>query len=180
MSPKELNTPIYFPEDNEIAPVLVSEHGKAWLCDTGVGLAKMGLTPEQDCCICHWLVEAPAAHPAWHSYSIFCQHLRPMAGGPEIKFYLDGATHEMIVFALNPRMPRKEMIETGIVNGRWMTPPNFAVQFIESNDDDARAKVRGAVQEILDGKLSPDSDWRAAWAVRFGSNMIKQGGLGRG
>jgi hypothetical protein len=176
--PKELFTPIYFPEDNEIEPVLRGDHGRAWLCDTSVGLVKMNLKPEQDATICHWVVEAPAAHPAWHSYSLHCQHLRPMPGH-EIKFYLDGATHEMVVFALNPRLPRRGMIEDGIVAGRWLTPPNFAVQFIESNDDDACERVKKAVQEILDGKLSPDTDYRAVWAARFGSNMLKQAGFGR-
>lgn len=157
-----------------IEPGLLAAQGKAWLCDPTIGHSVLKIKPEQDACICHWVIEAAWAHPAWHSYSIFCQHLRPMEGYDKpVITHLEGATHEMLVFALDPRKDRESMIKTGIVDGRWMNPPNFAAQFIAMNDEVARAKIQGAVQDIIDGTLSPDTDFRAMWIERFGDNMVR-------
>jgi hypothetical protein len=55
---------------------------------------------------------------------------------------------------------------TGIVDGAWLQPGNFAAQFIEISDELAGKRVRDGVQEICDGRLSPDTDARQAW-TRF-------------
>jgi hypothetical protein len=158
----------------DIEPTLEGDCGEAWLCDIGVGQALMGVKPEQDATICHWVVEVPWAHPAWHSYSIISQHLRPMDGYDKaIVFHLEDATHELLVFALDPKKDRKRLIETGIVERHFLNPPNFAAQFIELDDDLARERIKSTVQEIVDGKLSPDTDYRQMWVKRFGGNMVK-------
>lgn len=156
-------------------PVLQGDHGKAWLCDIKVGHGIMNIPDDQDACICHWVVEAPWAHPAWHSYSIFCQHLRSIPGYDQpVLFHLPDATHEMLVFALDPRKDRQSMIDTGVVEGRWMQPANFGAQFIELDDDLARERIKSTVQEIIDGKLSPDTDHISMWRHRYGGNMMKK------
>jgi hypothetical protein len=158
-----------------VEPYLTGKLGKAWLCNLAAGYVIMKIKPEQDACICHWVIEASWAHPAWHSYSIFCQHLRPIPGYDHpVIHHLKDATHEMLVFALDPRKDRDSMIKTGIVEGRWLQPANFAAQFIAINDDVARKKIGLAIMEIVDGKLSPDTDYRAMWIERFGGNMVKE------
>jgi hypothetical protein len=155
-------------------PVLKGEHGRAWLCSLDEGYKRMGIKPEQDACICHWVIEAAWAHPAWHSYSLFCQHLRPMAGYDQpVIFHLEDATHELLLFSLDPRKDRESLIKTGIVDGRWLQPANFAAQFIELDDELARSRIRSTVQEIVDGTLSPDTDFLQMWVKRFGGNMVK-------
>ncbi len=155
-------------------PSISGEHGKAWLCDLAFGRELKNIREEDDATLAHWIVEAPWAHPGWHSYSIVLVHLRPMADDRPTTFYLDDATHEMWVFALDPEMDRNPIILTGIVAGSWLQPKNFAAQFIEINDDLALIRIRQAVQAICDGTLSPDTDWMSAWAKLFGDNMIKE------
>lgn len=154
-------------------PVISGPHGKAWLCDTAKGREIMGLSGENDATLAHWIVEAPWAHPAWHSYSIVLVHLRPMPDNQETIFYLDDATHEMWLYALNPECDRNPVIERAIVEGPcWLHPGNFAAQFIEITDDLARFRVKDAVRMICDGTLSPDTDFRSMWEHLFGDNMM--------
>jgi hypothetical protein len=156
-------------------PDLSGKYTKAWLCNIDEGRRIMKVKPEQDASICHWVIEAPWAHPAWHSYSIFCHHLRPMPGSDvPVAFYLEGATHEMLVFCLDPTKGRESLIETGIVkDANWLEPANFAAQFIELDDELACDRIKRTVQEIVDEKLSPDTDFRREWIHRFGNNMMK-------
>lgn len=124
----------------------------------------------------YWIVEAPWAHPVWHSYLALLVHLRDI--GLPTKFYLDGATHELWLFALDPQMPRDSF-----VRGRTspmeatLSPKQFGAQFIEPNDDAAKARVEAALEEVCAGRLSPDSDHhhQLEWARRFGDNMMKRG-----
>lgn len=167
--------PCLIPEKHRITapPVVEGPVGRAWKCDTANGLRKMRAKPEDDACLVHWLIEAPWAHPAWHSYSLVLIHLRPMPDNRPTKLYLDGATHELWLYALDPDGNRNKLLASGIPKNMWMTPKNFAGQFIEVTDDLARERVQKSVQAICDGVLSPDTDWQSMWADLYGWNMIK-------
>lgn len=158
---------------------IVGRGARAWLIDLDAARKRRGAPPNTDATIVHWVIEAPWAHPLWHSYSIVCIHLRPLASHPEIKFYLDGATHEMWVLALHPRSgSRQKLLEyaTFGVEGSTpsLTPANFAAQFIEISDELAIDRVARAVEMVCDGELSPDTDYFRSWAELFGSNMIRR------
>lgn len=155
------------------APTLQGPHGRAWLCNLAVGRSRLNIPAEQDGTVAHWVVEAPWAHPAWHSYSIVLMHLRPLPRGGQTLLYRDGATHEMWVKAMDPSADYNDMIASGIVTNQWLSPSNFAAQFIEITDELALERVRKTVQEICDGRLSPDTDFRSDWIHRFGDNMMK-------
>jgi hypothetical protein len=159
-------------------PEVVGSHGKAYLCDRAAGYKQLGVKPEQDACLDHWIVEAPWAHPAWHSYSLVLIHLRPMADRRKTLIYLDGATHELWLYALDPEKDRNPMQKTGIVDC-WLNPKNFSAQFIEISDDLARKRVREAVMSICAGRLNPDTDARQQWIELFGNNMMKDRPLRR-
>jgi len=148
--------------------------GRAWLADFDAGRRLMGVRPEDDAGLAHWVVEAPWAHPIWHSYSIILIHLRPMPDSRPTKFHVDGATHEMHVYALDPNKDRNRMIENGIPEGHWMSPVNFAAQFIEISDELALARIRSCIDMICDGTLSPDTDWMSDWVKLFNDKMIKK------
>lgn len=171
--------PCKIPNEHHISapPVINGTVGRAWKCDTANGLRKLGHKPEDDACLVHWLIEAPWAHPAWHSYSLVLMHLRPMPDGRETKLYFPEATHELWLYVLDPTMPRDKLLATGIPaidhKGMWMTPKNFAAQFVEVTDDLARERVQKSVQAICDGALSPDTDWQSMWADLYGWNLIK-------
>lgn len=160
----------------DLVPDVSGRHGKAWRAHLAAALARAGIKPENDAGLVVWIVEAPWAHPAWHSYAIVCVHLRPMADKRPTKIYLDGATHEIWVYALDPRGKRQALIENptfGAETCQFLTPCNFAAQFIEPSDDAARGRVEAAVRAICDGALSPDTDFVRHWAHLFGSNMMK-------
>lgn len=109
-----------------------------------------------------WIISAPWAHPAWHSYEIAVYHLRPDPKFPETKLFDPRATHEVVVFALDPSHP--------IVVGEAphiLTPANYAEQFHADSDAEAVAYVTKTVQDICDGNFSPDTDFAAAWRIRF-------------
>src|SRR4051812_16237629 len=123
--------------------------------------------------LAHWLIEAPRAHPVWHSYSLVMHHLRPMKNLTKPMIYLPGATHEVCLFALDPMVDRRPLIAGGKVEALWLMPGNFAAQFIAATDAVARDRVRWAAQAVCDGVLNPDTDFRRQWVDLFGDNMMR-------
>jgi len=165
--PREITDPI------DIPPYVKGPHGMAWKCDAAVGRAKLKIKPEDDATLVHWVIEAPWAHPIWHSYSLILVHLRPMPDGRKTLMYVDDATHELWLYALNPEIDRNPMVRTGLVEGNFLTPVNYASQFVEVDDALALFRIQQAVQEICNGTLSPDVDFSSMWVDRFGNNMMK-------
>lgn len=155
-----------------LPPALSGAAGKAWAVDLDAAYARAGKSHRRGAEVASWLVEAAWAHPIWHSYWICLVHLRPMPDWREAKFYLEGATHELWLFALDPEGKRQEMVETGVMLAMW--PKNFAAQFIAESDAAAMQRVEQAVEAVCQGVLSPDTDFRSAWAALFGDNMLRR------
>lgn len=154
-------------------PTLVGKFGKAWDIDLArIRREVLKVPQDDDAALIASIVEAPWAHGAWHSYMFSLVHLRPMADNRPTIFYLEGATHELVIEAINPDYDRNEMLKTGKVYR--LTPANFAEQFIAESDEAAIARVKDAIMLVVDGKLSPDTDYIRAWANLFGDNMIKK------
>lgn len=158
------------------APKIEAEKGKAWECDVPALRRAMSVREEDDAVLTNWIVEAPWAHPSWHSYAITLMHLRELPDKRRTVFYLDDATHEIWVHALDPEGDREKLIRGG---GGFdcchvLSPKNFASQFIEIEDRFALERVEAAVRLICEGKLSPDSDHaRCCWPRLFGDCMLK-------
>jgi hypothetical protein len=160
----------------DIEPALIGIRGRAWRVD--LDAIRKRVTPDkvEDACVEVWIVEAPWAHPFWHSYVVGLIHLRPMEDGRDTKFHIDGATHEMWVDALDPDQMRQPAIK-GETHWSPLQPTNFAAQFIADTDDAARACVQAAVHMICRGLLSPDTDFTWRWIELFGDNMVKEVGM---
>lgn len=152
-------------------PDLAGPHGRAWRCDHLAGLVQDGVKAEDDAVLVSWCVEAAWAHPVWHSYWICLVHLRPMPDARETKVYLAGATHEFWLYALNPQEPRTQLVEAG--KPAFLNPMNFAAQLVCADDAQALSSIETTVREIVNGQLSPDTDFRRAWIARFGDNMVR-------
>jgi hypothetical protein len=155
-------------------PTKDGPYSRAWLGDIDAWYAQRNAKREDGGDIASWLVEAPWAHPMWHSYWICLLHLRPTPDGRPTKFYVDGATHELWLYALDPDQPRQTMLDTG--QFKLLLPTNFAAQFIEPDDEAAKARVAETVRLICIGTLSPDTDFIRQWAALFGDNMLKDRG----
>lgn len=163
------------PRDKITAPpTIAGTRALAWSIDLDALRRRLNVPAMADSTLVMWVIEAPWANLAWHSYALTLVHLRPFPGQKTI-FYLDGATHELWLYALDPGAPRQALIEGAEPDaGRWwLTPINFASQIIEPDDGAALARVRSAVLKICEGHLSPDTDYNRHWIHLFGDNMIK-------
>lgn len=155
----------------DLEPDIRGKHGRAWLHPTEQ-VRRMAPEGTLDATVALWVVEAPYAHPIWHSYAIVVVHLRPVLGlRPAIK-YLADATHEISVHALNPRAQRARMLRGPINPSEWLQPCNFAAQFAVRTDEDAREAVKRTVMMVCSGRLSPDTDHQRAWVQIYGDNML--------
>ena len=106
-------------------------------------------TPAQAASLARWLIEAPGQSPAWRHYLLSIIHLRPMLGAPPAHIRRPGATHELILCALDSeRGPRVDDIETIC----YLTPLNALVQFT-ATDEVAIHVGELAARAICDGYM---------------------------
>lgn len=96
----------------------------------------------------HQIVAAPWAHPAWSHYAVSVVHLRPDEGVIAPNFYFEGATHELLIVALDPRDNKTPLL-----------PVNFAMQAIFYADESAARLGERVAEMILDQRLNPDTDF---------------------
>lgn len=148
--------------------MLAGPHGKAWQYDLNQLRKTLQKRVGPDASVCSWFIYAPWANPIWHSYALHLIHLRAIPRFDPPIITLSGATHQLMLYALNPDwQPTLEELP------HWLLPMNFAAQFIAKDDENAAWRMRFTVDEILSGELSPDTDFTQAWIARFGANMIK-------
>ena len=155
-------------------PSMVGRVGAAWELDFSFLRKKFSIKEEDDASLTSWIIEAPWAHFAWHSYLLTAVSLREMLDKRPTKFYLEGATHEIWLQALNPEKSRQDFLDGKILlNEIGLIPLNFAAQVIRSSDDLMVEEIRKAVSDVVDGLLNPDTDFVQQWIERFGDSMIK-------
>lgn len=161
-----------------IEPLEILEFGsrRAWRLDWVAKLRRAGHDPALDGVVASWIIQAPWAHFLWHSYWLHFVHLRPIERGEGViptKFYLEGATHEIWLYALDPEVP----LEISIGNEKMpavLTPKNFASQLILESDEAAVELARSTAKDVLEARLNPDTDAIRYWWARFGSNMRRE------
>ena len=162
------------PEPISKEPDRAGLHGKAWLIDIEAARAKI-VPPQIDGSVASWIIEAPWAHPIWHSYVLHLMHLRSLEGFDAPKILKPGATHEFHLLALDPDQPRQPCITADApVCVLW--PANFAAQLVYDSDEAAAQRMAETVRMICDGELSPDTDFRYAWTRMFGDEMLSERG----
>lgn len=148
-------------------PHITGPYGQAWRYDFDAFRKARNIT-KPDAGVMSWLVRAPWANIMWHSYVLHLIHLRQLPGMPPPKIYLLDATHEMMLFALDPKWELSTLEYP-----RHLSPINFAAQFIEPSDAAAQERCEKCVLEIVNGKLSPDTDFIQHWRARFNASMLK-------
>ena len=160
-----------------LRPVFEGPHGQAWLVDLAGYCARQSI-PRDSLALVRWyIIEAPWAHPTWHSYSLSLVHLRPMLRKGEyipVIRHVEGATHEFILTALNPLIDRNALLIGKLVPEAFLLPHNFAAQWRTVDDAAAKDLMDSTVTDIVRGRLSPDTDFREQWVQRFGNAMLLQ------
>jgi hypothetical protein len=160
-------------------PLEIIENGnlKAWRLDYVAKISDMGFDPALDGYVASWVIQAPWAHPCWFNYWLHVVHLRPIdrGDGPiETIFYLDGATHEIWLYALNPDVPLAEIVSEAKPHEALLDPKNFASQLKLDSDEAAVDLARETACDILFARLNPDTDAIQQWWDRFGDNMRRR------
>lgn len=113
-----------------------------------------------------WFLTCPGQSAGWDRYALHVVHLRPIDGGRPVVINVPGATHEVMLAALDPRrLPRPEKP----TSWSYLEPFNVAQQ-VHLPDDAAAVEllavcavgvVEGALwaEPPLAGQLEP---WRTA------------------
>lgn len=159
--------------DTTNTPPDIDGFSKAWKVDLDTVRKRLGIDPAKDGGICEWIVYAPWSHPIWPYVCVIGLHLRHIDGMPDATIHLRGATHEIMVWAMDPDKYPPHLDGAG-PKGRFLHPCNFAGQFIEPSDDAARNRIETVVREICMGTLNPDTDGVQQWIARFGDHGFKQ------
>jgi hypothetical protein len=117
--------------------------------------------PQAEETLCTWLLTAPMAHPLWSQYMLCVVRLRDLPGFPPPHRQFDGATHELIVVALNPEygtltVKDMERFQRGAGGLPYLTPQNIAHQ-IEGTDEEASRLAEMSALAVVNGWLTPET-----------------------
>lgn len=165
-----------YPDPNTVLPLeppdIIGTVGKAWrfdmdaLCTEAPHLRPLN--------VCGWLLFAPYAHPFWHSYALNLIALREAPGVPPAVLRMKGATHELVLMALNPEPAEKGQERYSTKKTvPYLTPANFSAQMYYADDDVAMSVMEQTARDVVNGVLNPDTDYAQHWIARFGfSNVI--------
>lgn len=104
-----------------------------------------------------WFVYAPWMHLAWAWHYVGLIHLRTIPGAPVPRLDFPQATHEFVVYALDPN---HDVIAEAL---RPLSPVSIVQQFDAASDSHARLIVEDALELVAQGRCSVDSDFRPTW-----------------
>lgn len=131
-------------------PDHVGSHGEAWLInapgDSTTTCARRVLR-------CEW------AHPMWEYWLVSSVHLRDVPDHRPATLQFPGATHEVLIAALNPDHP----LPTGAGTARLLQPLDVVQHVTLDDDSQAVDLTKLVVEACCAGRMSPDSDFRRAW-----------------
>lgn len=137
-------------------PEHVGDFGRAWRrrdLERGSGEARTAA------CLRCYVMHNRGSHPFWPWHVLSLVTLEELPGLPPPERQFPEATHELLVVALDPEKPPPTAPGMSCY---WLTPVDIAEQF-EATDERASELCDLAMEACLDGRLSPDQDWRASW-----------------
>lgn len=100
-----------------------------------------------------WIITAPMYHPAWSQYALSVVTLNNVPGLPPAHLKFPGATHELLVLAIDPTRGPVTATQDQIV---YLQPVNISMQF-EATDDEMRDLASLLVQAVVHGLLDPET-----------------------
>jgi hypothetical protein len=146
----------------------VGPRGQARSLDINPALDGAGTT------VCWWLLTGPW-HPLWPQFVLSVVSLRDVEGVPPAKLHFPGATHELLVLALNPddgptaTVHTAQTLEQGGFRavGGHLEPADVVHQFT-ATDEEMLQLADLLCRACVDGHLTPSTDdardrLREAW-----------------
>lgn len=111
-----------------------------------------------------WIINGPFNF-AWQWWCLSAVHLRQTEGMPEAKVIRDGASHEVLFVSLHPdHVPDIDALDAGdYASISFLTPVDLTYQVVGLTDEQAAELCGLMIEVILNGRMSPDSDFREAW-----------------
>jgi len=97
-----------------------------------------------------WFIEAPDQSPAWRHFWLSAIHLRPIEGGNPVTITVAGATHEILMFALDPHHKPTPLDPQAWVR---LHPCNLEEQFTVTSDAAASQLLAWCATNVVDGNL---------------------------
>jgi hypothetical protein len=109
--------------------------------------------------VAYWLLDAGIYHPHWDQYVVWVVRLTNVHDDvpdapPPVKHF-PGATHELVVAALDPRSGRVTAEGLAAVAPPALHPVNIVEQFT-ATDDEAFAIARLAAVAVVHGHINPE------------------------
>jgi hypothetical protein len=126
--------------------VLIGADGSA----TDVVMTGKPPTPDQAATLRTFFLDCPGQSPAWQHYLLSIIHLRPIEGVREAVIRFPGATHEVLIVALDPS---KKPTATKRRSWSFLWPTNLEQQVQLDNDDQAHALLLDCARAVVDGRL---------------------------
>ena len=108
-----------------------------------------------------WILTIPGAHPWWHDYLLSIVHLRDIPGVPPAIKHFPEATHEIMLYALDPDVDPPDPDDGDNFHPKFLTPANLVEQIHGVTDEQARSITEKLGRAFVDGIASPDTDYRS-------------------
>ncbi len=121
--------------------------------------------PAWEATIARYILHCTWSHPFWSYYFISGVHLRPIPGVPPAHKQFPAASHEIMIYSLDPREPAPDIdkVETGETFPAIMTPPDLVHQVPGLTDKQFEYLLQDVVVTIVEGRAAPDVDFRSFW-----------------
>lgn len=113
--------------------------------------------------VARFVLHLPRVTPFWAWYVITVVHLRPMDGAPPAIVLVEGATHEVLVLAIDPNAGAPGDgwdLDDTTKAPRWLSPLECVRQVTGLVDEGAVELAASLAHAAVDGLYVPDSDRR--------------------
>lgn len=128
------------------------------------------LTPDQEAGLSGWLVNVPGAHAAWEYWGVGVVHLRDIPGIKLAHKHYPEAEYEFLIYSVDPTEGTPDPDKPPFPH---LTPLDVQYQFHGVCDKEAVGLCELAVDEIMQGRISPDQDYRRAWKRFLGAKLLR-------
>jgi hypothetical protein len=109
-----------------------------------------------------WILECPHLHPVWSYWLVSLVHLRDVPGVPAPTKKDPTNEHEICIFAFAPdHVPDPDDRE----GWQLLRGPCVVEQISSLTDAQAMLVTERCVELCVEGRLSPDDDYRRAWKL---------------
>lgn len=106
--------------------------------------------PDLAATVATWFFKCPGQSPAWDNYLLTVIHLRPIEGVKDATIVIPGATHQVLMAALDPS---KQPEPLDVMSWQHLSPLNADEQLELPDDRSAQELAAHVALGVVDGVL---------------------------